>query len=163
MSITVRRLSEDDAEIFRGIRLEALQNYPAAFQATYETAAKLPLESFAQRLEHYALFGGFRDGELCGFVGFQPLKNPRIAHKGILWGMYVKEKARGTGLADAMIVAVLEYAGQHVEQVILSVIAENAHARHFYKKMGFERYGMEPRALKIGDNYCDEEFLVKFL
>jgi RimJ/RimL family protein N-acetyltransferase len=103
------------------------------------------------------------DDELCGFVGFYPLKNPKISHKGLLWGMYVNEKARGTGLAAAMVEAVLEHARGQVEQVMLSVITENERARRFYEKMGFEPYGLERRALRIGDRYYDEEFRVKFL
>jgi len=159
MEMQVRQLTQDDAEIFREIRLEALEQHPETFQATYESAAELPLDAFKQRLRQYALFGGFVDSELCGFVGFYPLKNPKISHKGLLWGMYVKETARGTGLAEAMV----EHAKGKVEQILLSVIEENERARRFYEKMGFEPYGLEPRALKIGNRYLGEEFRVRFL
>ena len=163
MDMLVRRLTEDDAEIFRKIRLEALERHPETFQATYESAAELPLDAYVQRLRQYALFGGFIGDELCGFVGFYPLRNPKISHKGIMWGMYVTEDARGTGLAEAMTEAVVEYGRDKVEQILLSVIEENARARRFYEKMGFEAYGLERRALKIDERYYDEEFRVKFL
>jgi ribosomal protein S18 acetylase RimI-like enzyme len=77
--------------------------------------------------------------------------------------MYVREDARGTGLAEAMVEAVMEHARGRVEQILLSVITDNERARHFYRKMGFEPYGLERRALKIGDRYYDEEYCVKFL
>ncbi len=163
MDIRVRRLTEDDAEIYRAIRLEALERYPEAFQSTYETSAELPLEAYVQRLQRHALFGGFRGDDLSGFVGFYPLRSPKVRHKGLLWGMYVKEEARGTGLAAALVEAVLDHARAHVDQILLSVITDNERARHFYGRMGFEPYGLEPRALKIGDRYYDEEFRVKFL
>ncbi len=163
MGIEVRRLAEDDAEIFRAIRLEALERHPETFQATYESAADLPLDAFKQRLRQYALFGGFKDGKLRGIVGFFPLKNPKIGHKGILWGMYVAEEARGTGLAEAMVEAVVAYARGKVEQIVISVIADNDRAKRFYKRMGFEPYGFERRALKIDGQYYDEEFRVRFL
>ena len=54
-------------------------------------------------------------------------------------------------------------ARDRVEQLLLSIITNNERARRFYGKMGFEPYGLEPRALKIGDQYYDEEFRVKFL
>ncbi|HEM46664.1 MAG TPA: GNAT family N-acetyltransferase [Alphaproteobacteria bacterium] len=163
MAIEVRRLTEQDARIFRDIRLEALEAYPEAFQSTYETAADLPLEAYAVRIQMYALFGGFIDGTLRGIVGFSPLRNPKIAHKGILWGMYVQPDARGTGLAEAMVTEALEHAKGSVEQVLISIITANERARRFYGKMGFEPYGIEPRALKMGGKYFDEEFRVKFL
>lgn len=163
MDQAVRRLTEDDAGKFREIRLEALEHHPETFQATYESAAELPLDAFRQRLRRYALFGGFVGEELCGIVGFLPLKNPKISHKGLLWGMYVKESARGGGLAEAMVEAVVDHARDKVEQILLSVIADNERARHFYHKMGFEPYGLERRALKIGERYYDEEFRVRFL
>ncbi len=163
MDIEVRRLTVDDAEAYRAIRLEALEKHPEAFQATYESSAGLPLEVFAQRIKRYALFGGFADGELVGFVGFYPLRNPRIAHKGLLWGMYVTEAARGTGLAERIIEAVVEHARGQVEQILISVITDNERARRFYQRMGFEAYGLERRALKIGKQYYDEEFRVRFL
>ena len=163
MDIAVRRLTEDDAEIFRAIRLEALEFHPETFQATYESAADLPLDAFKQRLRQYALFGGFTDGKLRGFVGFYPLKNAKISHKGIMWGMYVAEDARGSGLAEAMVETVIDYARDKVEQIIISVIADNKRATRFYQKMGFEPYGYERRALKIDGRYHDEEFRVRFL
>ncbi len=163
MAMEVRRLTEEDAEGYRVIRLQALGRHPEAFQATYESVADLPLDAYRQRLRRYALFGGFLDGKLRGFVGFFPLKNPKISHKGLMWGMYVDEDARGSGLAQAMVEAVVEHARGQVEQLLLSVIADNARARRFYEKMGFEPYGTEHRALKIGDRYFDEEFRVKFL
>lgn len=163
MKIEVRRLAEDDAEAYRTIRLEALERHPEAFQATYESSAKVPLELFAQRIKRYALFGGFVDGALAGFVGFYPLRNAKVRHKGVMWGMYVREDARGTGLADAMVEAVVDHARGRVEQIMLSVLASDERARRFYARMGFEPYGLEKRALKIGDRYCDEEFRVKYL
>ena len=163
MDMQVRRLTEDDAEVFREIRLEALKGHPESFQSTYESAAELPLDAFAQRLRQYALFGGFIGDDLCGFVGFFPLRNPKIKHKGILWGMFVKEDARGTGLAEAMVGAVLDHAQDKVEQILLSVIEENTRARRFYEKMGFEPFGLERRALKIDGRYYDEEFRVRYL
>ena len=163
MGMDVRRLTQDDAEVFREIRLEALDRHPETFQSTYESAAELPLDAFKQRLRQYALFGGFVDGALCGFVGFYPLKNPKISHKGLMWGMYVKEAARGTVLAEAMVEAVVDHAKGKVEQILLSVIEDNERARRFYEKMGFEPYGLEPRALKIGERYLGEEFRVRFL
>ena len=62
-----------------------------------------------------------------------------------------------------MVEQVLEIAKETVEQVVLSVITSNEHACRFYKKMGFETYGLEKRALSIDGRYYDEEFMVRYL
>ena len=77
--------------------------------------------------------------------------------------MYVREAARGTGVAEAMVAAVQDHARGEVEQILISVITNNERARHFYEKMGFQAYGLEKRAFKIGEDYYDEEFRVLFL
>jgi len=163
MSFQVRRMEVADAESYRTIRLEALKRHPEAFQATYERSAELTLDAFAKRLERYILFGGFVDGELAGMVGLYPMKNPRIAHKAILWGLYVGDKGRGLGLGAALVEAALGHAREHCKQVLLSVITENQTAIGFFQKQGFECYGTEPRALLIDGKFYDEEFFIKFL
>ena len=50
-----------------------------------------------------------------------------------------------------------------VEQVVLSVTASNAAAVRLYEGAGFQRYGLLPRALKIGERYHDKALMVKIL
>lgn len=160
---TVRRLSEADAADFRAIRLEALQRHPEAFAATYADEAAQPLAFFSGRLKSGAVFGGFQGPALLGIAGFYTLAQEKVRHKGVLYGMYVKESARGTGLAGQLVDAVLAHARQEVELVQLSVVASNDAARRLYERRGFERYGVEPRALKVDGRYLDEALMVKRL
>ena len=70
--------------------------------------------------------------------------------------MFVQPEARGTGLAPALVRQVLEYARQTVEEVRLTAVATKMTAIRLYERAGFERYGLERRALKVGDDYHDE-------
>jgi ribosomal protein S18 acetylase RimI-like enzyme len=83
-----------------------------------------------------------------GIVGFSPLEEPKRSHKGVLWGMYVRPDARGTGLTAALAEILLDHAHERVEQVQLTVVASNARARRFYQRMDFAEYGLEKNALK---------------
>jgi len=49
-----------------------------------------------------------------------------------------------------------------MEQVALAVSSQNAGAKSLYESLGFEVYGCERRALKIGDAYVDEELMVLY-
>jgi L-amino acid N-acyltransferase YncA len=76
-------------------------------------------------------------------------------------GMYVQERARGGGLTDQLMRALLaEARSQGIEQVILTVAADNDRARRLYQRWGFSIYGTEPRAIKVPDGYLDEVLMV---
>ena len=75
----------------------------------------------------------------------------------------MQEAQRGCGLAEALIKAVLAYASARVEQLLLSVAATNTRAIRFYRRLGFQAYAVEPRALKVGQNYVDEIHMIKIL
>ena len=47
-----------------------------------------------------------------------------------------------------------------LDQIILAVGAGQTAARRLYLSLGFEPFGQEPRALKIGDHYVDEIHLL---
>lgn len=50
-----------------------------------------------------------------------------------------------------------------VEQLTLSIVKGNDPAATLYRKLGFQIYGVEPRALKTADGYNDEIHMIKFL
>jgi ribosomal protein S18 acetylase RimI-like enzyme len=54
-------------------------------------------------------------------------------------------------------------ARREVEQLTLSVVQDNEAARNLYRALGFETYGIEPRALKSAAGYADELLMVCFL
>jgi len=50
-----------------------------------------------------------------------------------------------------------------IEQIMLSVVTTQDAAIKLYRSLGFESFGCERRALKIGDRYLDEENMVLFV
>ena len=51
---------------------------------------------------------------------------------------------------------VIEHAEGIVEEARLAVVVSNVAAVRLYKGLGFEEYGLERRALKVGSEYHDE-------
>ena len=161
--IELRRLSPADAALFREIRLEGLKRDPGAFSSTFEDESAQPLAFFEQRLGTSAVFGAFRGEELLGVAGFRVQPGPKHGHKGLLWGMYVRPAARRTGLGRKLVEAVVEHAHGQVELIQLSVISDNRPARQLYASLGFEEYGIEPRAAKYRGEYHDDVLMAKML
>ena len=156
----VRRLAAADAEAFRSLHLEALQAYPAAFAAAYEEECDLPLSEFRSRLEQLVVLGGFVGDELAGMATLQRHKQMKRRHVAMLWGMYVRDALRGSGLAEAILVAAMDWARGEVDQLELYVAAGNERASRFYRRFGFEPYGLMRRSLRVDGVDHDAEMMV---
>jgi RimJ/RimL family protein N-acetyltransferase len=161
MTETIRPLRPDEATVWREIRLEGLRLHPEAFGASYEDELARPESFFAERLTGNTIFGGFQDQALLGTAGFMLQPGAKRAHKGLLWGMYVRQAARGSGLSRRLVEAVLDHARERVDLIQLSVVADNPAARRLYTSLGFAPYGIEERALRLGERYLDEVLMVK--
>jgi ribosomal protein S18 acetylase RimI-like enzyme len=161
--IELRRLSSDDATLFREIRLEGLERDPDAFSSTFEIECAQPLSFFAERIGRSTVFGAFRGSELLGVAGFVVQPGAKHAHKGLLWGMYVRPQARQAGIGRKLVEAVIEHARHHVELIQLSVIKENEAARRLYASLGFEEYGIDRRGAKYRGEYHDDVLMAKML
>ena len=153
----IRRLEPHDVAAYRELRLEGLKNYPDSFGAAWEDEIAEPDSWWTARLESNKVFGGWIDrSPLLGVAGFFVPGTAKQRHKGILWGMYVRPDARGTGLAASLLQRVIEQARPLVEEIRLTVMATNTAAHRLYSAAGFEPYGLERRALKVGDDYYDD-------
>jgi len=160
-SWTVRRLTATDAAAYHALRLEGFARHPLQFRVAPQDEAGLSLEAVGARLEGTFVAGGFDSHGLVGVGGLTRFEGTKLRHRALLWGMYVREQARGSGLADALMRALLAEGRSHgIEQVILTVAADNARARRFYARWGFSVYGIEPRAIKVDHSYVDEALMI---
>jgi ribosomal protein S18 acetylase RimI-like enzyme len=83
-------------------------------------------------------------------------------HKGNIWGVYVTPAKRRQAVGKRMLQMLLERAAHldGVEQILLSVSANQVAAIGLYRALGFESWGTEPRALKVGSSFIDEEYML---
>ncbi len=158
---TVRQLASDDAPAFRALRLESLHAHPEAFGASYEEECDLPLSDFVAQLDRFTVFGGFVGASLAGIAMLQRNAQKKRQHVAMVWGMYVRDEQRGTGLARSILDAVIARAEQEVDQLELYVAVSNPRANRLYQTLGFERFGVMRRSLRVGGVDYDADMMVK--
>jgi ribosomal protein S18 acetylase RimI-like enzyme len=162
MNYTVRPLGVDDVDEFQRVRLDALRLHPQAFIASYEDESVLDRVQFAERLATPGLtrFGAFAQQEMVGLVGLQMPSGFKVRHKAHLFSMYVAVGHRRSGLAERLVQAVIDGAREAGALLLqLTVTAGNTPAQSLYSRMGFQVYGIERRALLLGNRFYDEELM----
>ncbi|MGA7474522.1 MAG: GNAT family N-acetyltransferase [Candidatus Sulfotelmatobacter sp.] len=165
----IRFLNANDASRYWKIRLEALECEPEAFGASAEEHRASTVDDAAARLSsdpaNNFVVGSFLGERLVGTAGFFRNKGLKERHKGHIWGVYVTRAARGKRAGRDMLRMLLERAIsiEGIEQIMLSVATTQDAAVSLYRSLGFESFGCERRALKIGDRYVDEENMVLYL
>jgi RimJ/RimL family protein N-acetyltransferase len=166
MSPEIRVLTAADTDAFWHFRLEALERNPRAFGEAVEEHRAIPMETFAARLadvrDDNFVLGAFIDGQLVGSAGFARIQRVKRKHKGFIWGMYVNDAQRGMGIGSALVAALLDRVRQlpDLQLVQLSVTANQAAAQRLYASAGFEAFGREPGALRVGDELIDEIHMI---
>jgi RimJ/RimL family protein N-acetyltransferase len=163
--VEIRRLTEADAPAAWPLRLRALREDPEAFGSAYEEVKDRPLEVAAHQLaasDDVFTLGAFEGDTLVGTVTFVREADQKTRHKGLIVGMYTAPEARGRGIGRALLMEAIARcrALPGLVQLELAVVTENAAARALYRSVGFEPYGCEPRALRVGGRYLDEDLMV---
>jgi GNAT superfamily N-acetyltransferase len=162
----VRTLRPADAEGFRRLRLERLQDSPTAFGTSYEEELAKPIEELADQLEVVEadgsfVLGAFHGDELVGMVGVRRQPRLKHRHKVELWGMYVSPIWRGRGVGEVLLDQAIARARMidGVRQMTLAVVRPNEAARSLYLKRGFVTFGLEAEALYWEGHYFAMEHM----
>ena len=157
----VRTLDSGDVAAFRALRLAALRECPTAFSSSYEEECDIPLAQQAQRMvpdDDHAIFGAFDGDTLVGTIGLYRETRRKLAHKAVIWGVYVVPAFRSRGLGRLLLERALAHAKSMSDllQVTLGVNTANAAAIALYESAGFESFGLERGFLRVDGVLYDE-------
>jgi ribosomal protein S18 acetylase RimI-like enzyme len=155
-----RLLTPEDAAAYLAIRLEMLADSPWAFLSSPEEPGNT-VEVVAQRLsqpenEILGVFGA--EGGLLSVAGVYRSDRDKTRHKAHVWGVYTTPGARGQGFGHTVVQSAVgvarSWAG--VEVISLSCSARATAALAMYRDLGFEIWGTEPDAMRVGGESAEE-------
>ncbi len=139
----IERLSFDEWERLRTIRLRSLLDSPDSFETTHEQASLFPQESWIKQLHTLPTFVAVLDGEDVGIVrGGNDEENSDI---GWLISLWVAPEARSLGIGKELSRKVVNWAeSERKRSLLLEVREGNEFARNLYDRMGFHPNGGVP-------------------
>ena len=159
-------LTADANYHYKEFILQGLNAHPDAFRISPADEQNEPFPTAGN--SHSFTLGALDEAnKLMGVVSFK-IETPnreKLAHKGLLFRMYVDAANSGKGIGKELVKQLLARVRllTDIEQINLTVVADNTRAMNLYKSFGFEIFSTEKRAIKSGDKYLDECTMVLFL
>jgi RimJ/RimL family protein N-acetyltransferase len=139
--IEVRPFTPDEWQMYKAVRLKALETDPKFFGESFDDARAKPDENYQTHLlsADGAVFGVFRHGDVIGMTGVVLDKEDAKGETAKLWGSWLEPKWRGKGLARKMYETRLNWAKAHpkVKRVTVSHRKSNAVSKRANQRWGF--------------------------
>jgi ribosomal protein S18 acetylase RimI-like enzyme len=156
---------ENEIEAYYELLTKAITDEPQFFRVS---AVDIVGEVFPTKdtFENFTLGAFSEEGELLGTVGFKRDLFVKLKHKGLIFRMYVSEKAQRQGIGRTLLQALIERAkqGEGLQQLYLTVVSSNQRAINLYLSEGFELYSREKGSIKMAENeFVDEDSMIKYL
>ncbi len=138
--IHIRPFKTLEWDLYRNIRLMALESDPGVFSATYEKAAAYTDSEWKERLNDpdIGVFAVFDDDKVVGMTGVRKDKDENGDPAAVLWGSWLMPAYRGQGNSVKMYRARFDWALEKgLKRVIVSHRESNAASRAANQKHGF--------------------------
>ena len=157
--IEIKEVFSSQIDIYKRLILKGLLEDEDCFRISPKDEG---MEEFpTSNLSDSFTIGAFHDNELIGVASFkrEGEKREKLRHKGILFKIFVASNFRKQGIAGRLIGEVINRVRliEGIEQINLTVIPTNQHAKKLYEKFGFKTYAHEEKAVKWKGKYFDED------
>ena len=144
--VVIERITAQNVQIFKMVRLRALQDSPFAFGSTYARESQLTDDEWLHRAENWngvtgAGFLAMDGGIACGIAG--AFLDEQDATQARLVSMWTAPTHRVCGVGTLLVRAAEDWArGAGASSMRLMVTSHNESAQLFYQRLGFTFTGV---------------------
>ena len=139
--VVVCRVVPDQWRLHRAVRLAMLLDAPRAYGSTFAREVVFDDQVWLERIRDAASWLALGQGLPLGSLTMYQVPG-RPEDEATLTAMWVAAHARGTGVADVLVTALLDHARDlGLRRVTLDVADDNSRAAAFYERLGFVRTG----------------------
>ncbi len=155
----IRKLTKEDWEVFKKIRLEALELEPQAFGDTYSILLKKEDNYWKKELSNkkHVWYGAFDNDLIVGIGSIKFVKTLKFDHIAHLSGIYVKKEYRGQGIGKLLFKTRIDEAfeNKRIKKLKLIVNVSQVNAIGLYESFGFKKVGDLKAEFNINGTFCD--------
>lgn len=141
MGVSIKRITENDWQDLRSVRLKALQSDPAVFGSNYQKEAAMTEAEWKTWLQtdDAAIFLLYENAAPIGMTAIAVDRADPTKRRAVLWGSWLEPRTRGMGFSKMMYQARIAWATEHptIETIIVSHRASNLSSKHANQKHGF--------------------------
>ena len=161
--IEVRVLTPEDTEAYVHVRQRMLREEPWSFGSS--PADDLDQERQRTRdllaSDDWAYIGAIVGDAIVSTVRLFRVSRPKQAHAASIVSVWTDPAYRGLGLGKRVMLAAIDVARgwPGVELIELSVSARSDPARRLYESLGFQCWGVQPDAMRVGGESAAEYYM----
>ncbi len=161
MNIIISKLTSDEWQKYRDIRLLALKSDPHAFGSSYEEEINLTEADWRNRIN--VMWFAKVNHDVIGLIGLLQRENQASRHCGYIISLWVKPEFRRQGIAKNLVQKLKELSvGLGLRKLSLQVSATQPNAKRLYEKLDFQEVGLLKENLLKDGVYLDE-YLMEWL
>lgn len=153
-------LAPDETAHYAEVRRAMLAESPRAFTSDPSSDPGCDASVMAARLRGpgQAIVAAKLGGEIVGAAGLAREMRSKLAHRALLWGVWVRPEARGRGIGERLVTRAIDEARAWpgVRQVVLIVCTAQREAVALYRRLGFVEWGIEPGVVQVDGVFYDE-------
>jgi len=155
-SVEIVTVSPELWEVYRDIRLDALQCEPQAFGSSYSKEKSFTKEKWMERIANRYNSIAIENGKAIGTMGAY-ISNEAEGKVANIVGVYVLSTSRGRGLGTKLFDFVLAKLKEDhkLAKIALTVNKEQLYAVALYKKLGFKTVGEESTLMGDGVEHIE--------